>query len=99
MRCYFCSAGIETAGRIHRQDSCPSCGKDLHACVQCHFYDPHVHNQCREPKAEFQANRERANFCDWFRPQEPGGPSPRKTDTTQARKALENLFRNPGEKR
>jgi len=95
MLCYFCSAEIGSQDRIFRTDSCPACGKDLHACVQCQFYDPHAHNQCREPKAEFQANRERANFCEYFQPSEAGRAVKKRPDTsTKAKKALENLFKD-----
>jgi hypothetical protein len=31
-------------------------------------YDPHAHNKCREPQAEWVTDRERANFCDFFIP-------------------------------
>jgi len=25
-----------------------------------------MHNECREPQAERQVDKERGNFCDWF---------------------------------
>jgi hypothetical protein len=51
---------------LGRNDSCPSCRAELCVCRLCHFYDPTVANQCREPIAEQVSNKERANFCGYF---------------------------------
>ena len=58
--CHFCGASLEPKMRIVRDTSCPKCGRDLHACVQCRHYDRHAHNQCREPNAEWVTDREKA---------------------------------------
>ena len=78
-------------GRALRSDVCPSCKRDLHACVQCRFYDPGYHNQCREPKAEMVRERERANVCDYFEiaPDRQAGE-----DVNDAKRKLEALFKN-----
>ena len=44
------------------------CHAHLHVCKQCEFFDPQRANQCREPVAEFVQDKERANFCGYFRP-------------------------------
>ena len=49
-----------------RGDECPFCHADLHACCACRFYEKGVHNDCRETSAEFTADKERSNFCDYF---------------------------------
>jgi hypothetical protein len=43
-----------------------SCGKDLRCCRHCRFYLPGSRGDCSEPNAEKPADKERANFCDWF---------------------------------
>lgn len=51
---------------MSRRDDCPNCHRDLHACVQCKYYDRSSHNQCREPQSEWVADKEAANFCGFF---------------------------------
>ena len=66
-QCQFCGADLPIRGRVPRREECPSCRRDLHCCRQCTFYDPTVHNACRETQAEWIVDKERANFCDFFR--------------------------------
>jgi len=90
--CHFCGGGLEIVGRVMKKDVCPSCGRDLHCCVQCRFHDPGYHNQCREPKAEMVHDRDRVNFCDYFEfmgAAADGAPS----DRDQARRTLDDLFK------
>jgi hypothetical protein len=67
MRCYFCGvqAGEE---KIYRTTLCVSCGKELRICLNCKFYSPGNHWDCRETIGEAVRDKERANFCDWFSP-------------------------------
>ena len=51
-----------------RGDECPSCHADLHVCKACEFYESGAHNDCHESSAEFVGDKERGNFCDYFRP-------------------------------
>ncbi len=64
--CWRCGAAIEARDRIGRRDACLACGSDLHCCRNCRFHDPTMNNECREPQAERQVDKERGNFCDWF---------------------------------
>jgi hypothetical protein len=67
MRCYFC--GEEAGGeKIYRNTLCVSCGKELRICLNCEFYSPGSHRDCRETIGEAVRDKERANFCDWFSP-------------------------------
>lgn len=63
--CVFCQKEVVTES-VGRRDTCPSCGRDLHCCYQCRFYDASVHNQCREPLADWVTEKEKSNFCDYF---------------------------------
>ncbi|MFQ5427709.1 MAG: hypothetical protein ACE5EZ_01895 [Thermodesulfobacteriota bacterium] len=49
-----------------RNETCPSCGRDLKACVNCRFFSPLSNRQCLEPLAELVADKEKANFCEYF---------------------------------
>jgi hypothetical protein len=45
---------------------CESCGKDLHACLNCRFYKPGARYDCAETIDENRPDKERHNFCDFF---------------------------------
>ena len=64
--CWRCATAIDTRERVGRRDVCLGCGTDLRCCRNCRFYDLPSHNQCREPQAERQVDKERGNFCEWF---------------------------------
>ncbi|RMD91425.1 MAG: hypothetical protein D6813_07660 [Calditrichaeota bacterium] len=68
MQCYKCHTEIKLDHKPTRQETCPKCLAYLHCCMNCRFYDPNVHNQCREPQAEWVKDKEMANFCDYFDP-------------------------------
>jgi hypothetical protein len=90
-RCAFCNAEVEVIDRVGRLDECPSCKRDLHACLQCRFYDRGSHNQCRESQSGYVADKERANFCEFFVfGRDAAGE---RTDTAAAKKKLDGLFK------
>lgn len=96
MQCWKCSATVDLAprSRVSRNDSCDHCQTDLHACKNCRFHDPTVHNQCRETQAEWVSDRERANFCDYFAPSETRGGASPETTAPDARSAFDSLFKD-----
>jgi hypothetical protein len=57
---------VKVGVKVGRRDSCMHCGADLHVCKNCALHDPNIHNQCREPEAQFIRDRETANFCPHF---------------------------------
>jgi hypothetical protein len=58
----------------------------------CKFYDPHVVEACIEDNAEEVRNKERANFCDYFKPT-PNAYQSRDSAASQASRAkLDALF-------
>lgn len=65
--CVVCSTAVDDAFPVSRQAHCPKCVADLHACRQCFWYDIHAAKQCREPMAEWIADKEKANFCDYYK--------------------------------
>ncbi len=65
-RCYKCQEPLEFKVKIGRRDMCPNCYAYLHCCKNCRFWDPAVHNECLENRAEFIRDREEGNFCLYF---------------------------------
>jgi len=65
-RCYKCGHNIETES-ISFKDECPECRSDLHVCLNCMFYDEGKANRCREPQTDYVKERDRSNFCEYFR--------------------------------
>ncbi len=87
--CHHCRKSIGDIERVGRRDTCLSCGADLHCCLNCEFYEPTQHNQCRETEAERQVDKQVGNFCDYFSFRT-GGTAVTKKD--EARAKLDALF-------
>ena len=67
MICWKC--GKETSlEKIFRNSECPFCFVDLHSCKACDFYSPGNHFECKENVHENVTDKEKSNFCDFFRP-------------------------------
>ncbi|MDR1420752.1 MAG: hypothetical protein LBI86_10290 [Treponema sp.] len=64
--CWYCGSPVMEAEPLGRAVLCGDCGRDLRVCMHCRFYLPGSRGDCREPGAEPPAEKERANFCDWF---------------------------------
>lgn len=94
--CWKCGASIESLSQpLERTDSCPGCRAELYVCRMCEFYDPRVSGQCREPIADHVANKERANFCGYFKLR-PGAYTSTEAATEGARSQLAALFGESG---
>ncbi len=91
--CHRCGKELDAGDRVPRAATCLHCGSYLHCCLNCAFYDPHAHNQCREPQSEYVSDREKGNFCDFFTFRGPGPNGKRQEEDTKARKAWEELFK------
>ena len=93
IHCYRCGASLEALSLpFSRQDECPECQNYLHVCKMCAHYDRSVPRQCREDGAEDVTDKDRLNFCDWFKPSEKSFDADRKAEEDQARAALDALF-------
>lgn len=90
MNCRSCGAALPDPPWFRNHD-CPKCGVSLHACLFCGFYSPSHNNECREPMAERVVDKERANFCDYFKPG--GGVGGGGDEKAKALSALEALFK------
>jgi hypothetical protein len=50
-----------------RADSCDHCGAALRTCLACKNYDKSAYNECHEPAAERVVDKEKPNFCEWYK--------------------------------
>jgi hypothetical protein len=64
-KCYFCSA--EISAPVYRSSECPQCGKDVKICLNCVFYSKDSHWECRESINEAVLEKDRSNYCDYFK--------------------------------
>lgn len=96
--CYRCGASLSALSLpLSRQDQCPGCTADLHVCKMCVYFDAAVPRQCREDGAEDVTEKERLNFCDWFKPSDAAFDPNRKSEADAAKDALAALFGNTEE--
>jgi hypothetical protein len=65
---------------------------DVHVCKMCRNFAPAVPSQCSEDDAEDVADKEKANFCEWFVPSESAFDPTLKSKADEAQQALESLF-------
>ena len=93
LACYRCGASLSALSLpLSRRDQCPDCSADLHVCKMCVSFDNAVPRMCREDGAEDVTDKERPNFCDWFKPSDAAFDPARKTDADAAQEALAALF-------
>lgn len=90
MNCALCHKEISET-KIHIRDECPACGRDLHICLNCEFYDSNAYRQCRESIREPVQNKEKANYCDFFRVAKAG--TAQAEPLNDAVKKLNDLFK------
>lgn len=87
--CWNCGQAL-AALEYGRGDSCPGCGRDTRTCKGCQFYERGAQNDCREPQADRVLDKERANFCDYFKPKAGAGQGTASRDAMKA--AADALF-------
>lgn len=67
--CWKCGASLAALSiPLRRLEVCPECDSELHVCRMCMFYDPNSIDQCTQEDAEEVREKERANFCDYYKP-------------------------------
>jgi hypothetical protein len=91
--CWKCGTSLaELTLPLLRLEECKKCGAELHVCKMCEWYSLAVAKHCRETIAEEVKDKERANFCDYFKPR-PGAHSAAPADASAKAKAdLDALF-------
>ncbi|MDR1899858.1 MAG: hypothetical protein LBQ55_07625 [Treponema sp.] len=96
--CWYCGSPVTLPEPIGRSLRCDGCGKDLRCCMNCRFFRAGPGGGCTESGAERPAERDRANFCDWFalNPVYRGASAGRKKDREEAsaaRSTFDDLFK------
>lgn len=95
--CYRC--GKEWTSLTKKQpgvkETCPQCNAYLHCCRNCKWYLPGKPNDCYIPNTDKVANKEGANFCDFFEFKEGGNNADWEKKREEAKKNFEDLFKNP----
>ncbi len=87
--CWKCGRSLN-ALEYGRGDICPGCRNDTRVCRNCVHYEKTQHNECRENQADRVVEKERSNFCDYFKP---GSPKAVGDPAAAARAAAEALFK------
>src|SRR5690554_1030379 len=97
LTCFNCGHDVALQTSVFRTTTCPQCDADMRVCKNCRFYDTYAAKSCREPVSEPVSDKERANFCDLFRPAPSkggsGGESGKRSEADEARAKLEALFK------
>lgn len=97
--CWKCGKAITETPPFSRSLRCSSCDSDIRSCKNCSFYSPGSWHDCTERVEDEVRDKERANFCDFFRlnplfKQDTEGQeaSSKKNSLDSARSAFDNLF-------
>jgi hypothetical protein len=93
IECWRCGTAVKSDQLpLTRLEQCLHCHVDLYVCRLCRSWNPRYTSKCSHDHAEPPLDRERANFCQYFRPaagafRNAGAPS-----GETARTGLEALF-------
>jgi hypothetical protein len=91
--CWKCGASLaELSLPLQRLDECRKCHAELHVCKLCEWYSTGVAKHCREPIAEEVKDKERANYCDYFKARMGAYSDAGATAAAKAKADLEALF-------
>ncbi|ABV35285.1 conserved hypothetical protein [Shewanella sediminis HAW-EB3] len=91
--CWHCGNVLEEVILpMSRREGCGACGADQHVCKMCVFFNDSGRGDCREERAEWVSDRERANFCDYFKLSEGGTDTYAPGANEQALAELAELF-------
>ncbi len=92
IKCYSCQHRVDFDPPLSRREECPKCRRDLKVCLNCCFYDPQAHHECRETEAEWVKEKDCSNFCAYFSPSEEGN-SETQTEKMKIQNRLDDLFK------
>ncbi len=93
MNCWKCDHRMNHVPLpFSRYEECEKCKVDLHVCYACRHYDPAVADACREDRADFVLDKDRANFCDYFRPGKNACRGKARSESRIAEQQLAALF-------
>jgi hypothetical protein len=91
--CWKCGGSLKSLPiPLSRMAECPACKAELHTCRLCQYYEAHTTRGCREIRAEDVINKERANYCDWFKARPGAFDASRQGKVEVAKSKLDALF-------
>src|ERR1700712_2088090 len=94
LACWKCGTSIAyLLPPLGRREACKTCGADLHVCKLCVEFDRTYAHACKEPVAEEVRDKQRANFCDFFKPRPNAYVAPDTSAALAAKSALDDLFK------
>jgi hypothetical protein len=64
--CWKCGAEYSLTGSPGRTETCDRCGSDWKVCLNCVSYDVRAAYQCRDRRADPVAEKNQANYCEYF---------------------------------
>lgn len=93
MQCWKCGAELKhLLLPFSRYEECSVCKADLHACLACRHYAPNLSDACEEDRADFILDKDKANFCDYFRVNTRAYQKQGDAAASEARAKLAELF-------
>lgn len=93
--CWKCGGDLRSLPTpLSRMAECPACKAELHVCKLCQWYDARTVRQCSEIRAEEVINKERANYCDWFKARPNAFDARAQAKAATAKSKLDALFGN-----
>lgn len=92
--CHACGGEFSDDFKVYRTTECPFCGRDVKVCLNCTFYSPGSQYDCSETIPEAVKDKDRSNFCEYFRLSNKQNTGAAEQKAEKARKAFDNLFSN-----
>lgn len=93
MQCWKCGSELKNVLLpFSRYEECNVCKADLHCCLSCRHYAPQLADACEEDRAESVFDKDKANFCDYFKVNSKAYKPVDNSEAEQAKKKLAALF-------
>jgi hypothetical protein len=90
--CRYCGTEWKDLSQPSPKKECEKCGKDLHICLNCRFYDIYKPNSCQND-TDPVLDKEKANFCDEFEFKNQSEFKQTKKPASDAKSNFERLFK------
>jgi hypothetical protein len=98
-KCNQCGQIRQNLGDLTEDETCLRCGKDLHTCGNCRFFDTTTTWECRENIPARVPNKHARNQCTFFSPKivrDLAADKGKTLSPDDARKAFDALFNKKG---
>ena len=93
LQCWKCGTELKNILLpFSRYEECSACKADLHVCLACKSYKPSLADACDEDRADFVLDKDKANFCDYFRANPRAYKQQDNSEAKAARAKLAELF-------